>query len=123
MGNAIHRMNIHFTDSDWRNVLSVVNTDISGEGTVVIEAVRNGTEKWVVTFITIVSILLTYYWSLRHVRSASVTWSGDIDQLVSDMVANIPIAKVNPLCELVVDALTFINLILFICNMSLIRTC
>lgn len=45
MGNAIHRMNIHFTDSDWSNVLSVVNTDISGEGTVVIEAVRNGTEK------------------------------------------------------------------------------
>ena len=45
MGNAIHRMNIHFTDSDWTNAMSVITNDISGEGSVVIEAVRNGTNR------------------------------------------------------------------------------
>ena len=48
MGNAIHRMNISFTDSDWSNSLSVVNTEIdsemAGSGTLIVHAMENGTD-------------------------------------------------------------------------------
>ena len=45
MGNAIHRMNFSFSDSDWSNILSVTNADISGEGNIVLEAVRNASGR------------------------------------------------------------------------------
>ena len=47
-------------------------------------------------------------------------WDADIEAFVARM--NIPIAKVNPFCEMVVDVLTFANVVFFILNMLLCGT-
>ena len=134
MGNAIHRMNIHFTDSDWRNILSVNHNDISGEGTVIIEALGNDTTGWVIIDSSLrknkwkFSIIeISILFRLRRIRSSgdldteAAYWAADIDQFVKDMMGRIPVGRVNPWCELVIDLLTFLNLIIFIHNLILVR--
>ena len=73
----------------------------------------------------------SYILSVRKIRSLAgrlggdldaeqAYWTAEIERFVSEL-DKMPISKVNPWCELLVDLLTFINLTLFLVNLFIVR--
>ena len=80
------------------------------------------------------SLIFTYRFSLRQVRSISDRFGGDLDAEarywtariesdVAELTDDIVIGRANSYCELVVDLLSYINLILFLVNLGILCKC